>query len=370
MNSYWIDNLYEEIRIYLDSLKSKDNEYHFFPSLNGATKVGKKLSLGFSCYALKLAFIIKHSPNYKDDNYDGWSSYLNSFQTTHIDFPVNSYIDPNYLYYSKKNNFQKMPKQIAKSTLNLIGFQKYETKNDYIHKSIRAETKQAISTLYQIGKKNDQEYLDFPRERKEIESFLNSYNWDKPWDAGAQFSGLCVFSSTQLNKNNPTQKFLFSYISKVVNPDNGLYYSNKKPSSRESINGAMKVITGLDWLEAPIHYPEKLIDYCLANNPEQSGCDLVDYIYVLFRCSNQTNYKKKEIIENLTSLLPQIKRHHEPGKGFSYFIGKSQTHYYGLQVTRGLNESDIHGTLLFMWALSMIFNLSEIKRFQLNVIKP
>ena len=33
--------------------------------------------------------------------------------------------------------------------------------------------------------------------------------------------------------------------------------SQKMPnSSREVINGAMKVISGLDWLEREIHYPE------------------------------------------------------------------------------------------------------------------
>ena len=34
-------------------------------------------------------------------------------------------------------------------------------------------------------------------------------------------------------------------------------------NSRQVINGAMKVITGLDWLGHEIHYPKKLIDYCL-----------------------------------------------------------------------------------------------------------
>ena len=56
----------------------------------------------------------------------------------------------------------------------------------------------------------------------------------------------------------------------------------------------MKVITGLDWLEVKIHNPNKLIDFCLANKPEFEGCDLVDYIYVLYKCSSQTNYKKNK----------------------------------------------------------------------------
>ena len=51
----------------------------------------------------------------------------------------------------------------------------------------------------------------------------------------------------------------------------------------EVINGAMKVITGLDWINHEIHYPEKLIDFCLNTKP-QTGCDLVDIVYVLYKC--------------------------------------------------------------------------------------
>ena len=42
----------------------------------------------------------------------------------------------------------------------------------------------------------------------------------------------------------------------------------------------MKVISGLDWLDEKIHYPDKLIDFCLQNNPIEEGCDIVDFVYV------------------------------------------------------------------------------------------
>jgi len=64
----------------------------------------------------------------------------------------------------------------------------------------------------------------------------------------------------------------------------------------------MKVITGRDWLGIPIHYPEKLIDLCLSRQPSQSGCDLVDYVYVLYRSSLQTDYKRKEIVKYLNQI--------------------------------------------------------------------
>ena len=45
----------------------------------------------------------------------------------------------------------------------------------------------------------------------------------------------------------------------------------------------MKIITALDWIDHEIHYPEKLIDFVLAPSL-QAGCDLVDIVYVLYKC--------------------------------------------------------------------------------------
>ena len=65
----------------------------------------------------------------------------------------------------------------------------------------------------------------------------------------------------------------------------------------------MKVISGLDWLEEKIHYPEKLIDFCINNKPKHEGCDVVDYIYVLTKCSKQTNYKKEAVARILVECI-------------------------------------------------------------------
>ena len=140
---------------------------------------------------------------------------------------------------------------------------------------------------------------------------------------------------------------------------------------REVINGAMKIISGLDWLEHEIHHPTKLIDYCLNNKPILEGCDVVDYIYVLYKCSKQTDYKKREINLVLMSLFHEIKLlYSKLDGGFSYFKNKSQTHYYGVPVSKGLQTSDIHGTLLCSWALLMILDLNNKLDTDFNIIKP
>ena len=65
----------------------------------------------------------------------------------------------------------------------------------------------------------------------------------------------------------------------------------------------MKVISGLDWIEQEIHYPKRLIDFCLKNKPVLEGCDIVDYVYVLYKCSQQVDYKKQEINRVLNETL-------------------------------------------------------------------
>ena len=119
----------------------------------------------------------------------------------------------------------------------------------------------------------------------------------------------------------------------------------------------MKVITGLDWLNHEIHYPKELIDFCIDNEPHLEGCDIVDYVYTLYKCSQQVDYRKKEInliFNKLSESLTDLYYFKEGG--FSYFPKKSQSHYYGLKITNSENTPDIHGTLLCLWALNMILD--------------
>jgi hypothetical protein len=136
------------------------------------------------------------------------------------------------------------------------------------------------------------------------------------------------------------------------------------------INGAMKVLTALDWLDAPIHYPDKLIDTCLERLPSPDGCHVVDAVYVLHRCLQQTDHHRAQIQAYCTQVLEMIKRHYNPDGGFSYNIGRSQTHYYGIKIAQGLAESDIHGTVLLTWAIAMILEVMEANSAGWRVIRP
>lgn len=352
---------------FVKSLK-KQEEYRFKPALEGLTKYGNLLNLGFSCYALKIYYMTSEWNKLNELKQKEWINYINSFQVDDRSFSLNSYVDQHMVEGYKNLPIKKNINYLAKGVLNLLPNFSFDSKKIDLEKTINAETKQAIATLKEVGYRNEKEIEIKYSDDKLLNNYLNNLDWTKPWSAGAQFSSICVFTKTQ---NLNLDKYLEDFISKKVNSETGSYYSSLPSSSREVINGAMKVLSGLDWLNVPIHHPKKLIDYCLNNQPTLEGCDVVDFVYVLYRCSSETNYRRKEINELFKKVFDNLKKLYVlEDKAFSYFVNKSQTHYYGLQITNGLNRADIHGTTLCLWAIIMMLKSLEISEKKFNIIKP
>ena len=62
-------------------------------------------------------------------------------------------------------------KNILKFILNLLNIKKVSTNKQKYIEAIRAESKQAIATLYEVGYENEKKYLNFPRTEIEINTF-------------------------------------------------------------------------------------------------------------------------------------------------------------------------------------------------------
>ena len=352
--------------LFLNTLK-KENDFEFFPSVSGLTNSGGKLNLGFSTYALKILYMTKKLEIDYENRIDKWAKYLNTYQKENKNFPKNSFIDEALLKYYKNLPFKENFKYTVKSTLSYLTSAKYDSKKTKLQNAINADTKQAISTLYQIGYKNEKNF-ELELNENSITEYLNKLDWSKPWNAGAQFSSICVFSKTQ-NKDYSEELSLF--LEKIIDKETGSYFMQKPKHEREIINGAMKVISGLEWLDQEIHYPDKLIDFCLNNKPIMEGCDVVDFIYVLYKCSQQTSYKKNQVNQLMNEIVKELNiLYNSSDGGFSYYKDKSQTHYYGVQISNGENQSDLHGTLLCIWALVMVLRNNEKIDNEYRLIKP
>ena len=370
----WYHSIEEGILQLLHKLNRPETNFEFNPVLLGNTKSGNKIKLGPSIYALKILKILNNKEFLNNNTILEWGDFINSFQKQNSKFPKNSFIDEDYLTdiskFNLQNDFKNLIKKIILSFNEKVPFEENEKK---IVKSVKAETKQAISILHEFNIKNKYLYIDFPRQDSSINNYLDSYNWQYPWNSGAQFAGQCLFISTQLSEDERLQckKVLSSYIKNKVNKETGFYYEGSLPQSAQLVNGAMKVLTGLQWIDEEIHYPKKIIDYSLNYVPNKEGCDLIDVVHVLSMCGKQSGYKKNQIIKYFDNILNMVREHYQPKTGgFSYFINKSQTHYYGLKISDGRDTSDLHGTLLCLWAISIILDFKEDSSQSWNILKP
>ena len=79
-------------------------------------------------------------------------------------------------YYLKPPLAKKITKQNKKTSFKF--FLKLITSplDQELINAVRAETKQAISTIYQVGYKNGKPYNDFPNDESKILSFLESFD--------------------------------------------------------------------------------------------------------------------------------------------------------------------------------------------------
>ncbi len=352
---------------YLESLR-KEKSFNFLPTIKGSTNIGKKINMGYNCYAIKLYKMSNSWESLQENKKREWVTFLQDYQDYQEGAYENYFIDKEVVKYFNNQFSTYSLKHNLKSILNILPNKNYESKKNHIFKTLNAENKQVISTLQEVNAKIAKSPNISLNNFDNIEDYLNSYDWNKPWDAGAQFSSLSVYSET-FNLN--LDQTLYSFITNKLDRDTGSYFVGKPQHSRQIINGAMKVISGLDWLNKEIHLPNKLIDFCLDNKPEFEGCDLVDYVYVLFKCSSQSTYRKKEINDVLLEVLDYLKLlYHKEEKGFSYFIERSQNYYYGINISSGKNFADIHGTILSIWAIVMILESLEQNHNQYKLIKP
>ncbi len=366
-----LNSLIEEIKEknfnFLNQLRDEKIFYRFNPVSNGIMEGGSNLSLGFSCYALKTFYILKYWDKLSQKEKTEWTSYIKSFQSTVDSIEPSLFIDDNYLRFS--NDSKVIMKDLVKKILNFTLDKKYLTSDEKLKNSMRAETKQAISTLYQVGQKPDQNYNEYKDGDPQLQNYLNKLDWSNPWSSGGQFSAFCVFS--KINDANTNIDTLNNFSEKLIDFETGGYFLGSISSNSLLVNGAMKILSGLDWIDVPVHKPKELIDFCLKTTPNNEGCDLVDVVYVLYRCLKFTDHKRKEIIDYLENLTSIIFLHYFKKIGsFSYFINKSQTEYYGVKISKGLSTPDLHGNLLLIWALSMIDEIVNEEDSSLNVLKP
>lgn len=368
----WIPPLTERITTFLQSLQVAEQCGRFLPCRTSATPQGSQVALGFSCFALKTVYTLGQWDALAAHEQHAWLAFIQAFQVAEAgmeDWSMeHAFIDPPVVGYLAAQRIGK--RQWLHERIFGAPFLRP------LQKAIIAETKQAIATLAEVDAAPRHIYYGFPMAPAAVRSYLERLEWDSPWKAGGQAAALVVFLRTQApallqpHEAAELQHIAARCFDALADPATGGYVRGRCPDHGELMNGAMKVLTALDWLETPIHYPERLIDTALLHLPAAEGCHLVDMVYVLYRCLQQTDHRRAEVQHYCCQVLAMIHQHHHADGGFSYNIQRSQTSYYGVPISHGGDESDIHGTCLLTWALAMIFALLEWHTLPWRVIKP
>lgn len=356
-NLTWVKGLKSGLTAFLERLRTPAGYYQ--PSTQGVFLQGDPITLPFSCLALKTAVMIGYWDELPSVEQEKWISTIQDYQVRGNPVGVwagqGAFVDPALLKYVA---WQVLRRQ------QWIDRLFFPWRMGVIARMLSAESKQAIATLREVGAQSRYPYQGFPSSLRALQRYLNAFDWSQPWEAGAHLSTLAVFLRHEAPRFLPPQQItplvahLITFITKLADPTTGAYFQGTKPEYGELVNGAMKILTALDWLEIPIHYPEKLIDTCLARLPAAEGCHVVDVAYVLYRCSAQSDHRRADVQAYCAELLEMIRAHHHPEDGgFSYYLNLAQTHYQRVVITRNAKGSDIHGTILLTWALGMVMEL-------------
>lgn len=361
----WIPMLQESIPRWLETVAVPKQPGRFYPCLEGRTKVGEAAALGFSCFALKIYCIMGVWEQLGAEQRKKWVEFIQSFQRAE---PVyqGAFVDPPILNHCEPWRNKIMSVLLRRGH---PGLSRQEGTRI-------AETKQAIATLAQVDVQTSLPFKGFPQTAEEIRHYLrNKLNWSRPWAAGGQAAALAVFVSHEAPRFlsnidvRVLKREMQSFFNEIVDPKTGGWCVNRRASHGELINGAMKVLNALEWLDAKIPYPARLIDTCLSGLPRAEGCHLADAVYVLYRCSQYTAHRRQDVMAYCSKILEMIAQHRQSDGAFSYFLSHNQTHYYGARIAVPMRQSDIHGTVLLVWALSMIDHLLELGAVSWEVIK-
>jgi len=358
----WLESLSERVPAYLARLKVGDKPGHYLPCARGATPIGRQIGLGYSCFALKLQHMLGGWSRLPESERTAWVESIQRYQVggerqgAFVDLPQIEFLNHGTWRDALWKFFGRgRPKDFSQSI-------------------ILAETKQAIATLAEVGAEPRVPFRDFPMTPEGVRGFFESKDWSRPWGAGGQSAGLVVFLKTQapaLLAERDVEELLTicrEFYAELADPETGAYFRGRRPAQGELINGAMKVLMALEWLDVKPHYADRLIQTCLAHPPSPDGCHLVDAVYVLHQsASGEPSPKVRAYLHHV---IEMIRRHGHDDGGFSFYTRRAQHNYYGVPISRGLDESDIHGTCLLVWALAMIWKLLAPETAAWKTIRP
>ena len=308
----------------------------------GLLEPTSRSGLGSSALALKTVCQLDRLGDISTRDLAAWVRYIRSFQVCWPPSRIGFFEDPSVLgpLDAKMNG----------------GYKDQQTR--------RAETRQACAALLCAGCKPRFPVCRVPYSAKAVHRYVTRLAWEEdPWGAGSQTSHLVFFY--HLNAMVTGLQYqgtrlipaVLSELDRLRDQDTGAWFRGT-PSVSQRINGAMKVLTAYDLLKRRLPSADRLVDLCLDHISEGNACHNLDVVYVLHECRKWTSHREREVVRFAEQKLDIIRQHVKSDGGFSFYPDRAAVSYYGnVRVSNGLPESDLQGTHLYIWAITLISDL-------------
>lgn len=352
--SGYYDNERERILRWLRCLQEGLEPGRFRLCIKGnLARTNGKTGLGLSTYAMKILYQIGGMKHWKSEEIKEWIEFMQGFQVVSNNRYRGCFVDE----YAMRRAF------ISNIPVYLLRFKPGEllTQNQRI---VRAETRQAISTLLMVGSKSLYPVESPHKTPGDLVSWFEKLSWSNPWAAGSHASHTLFFhwyNGNVFNKPDNWSQMInegFKFFDSIRAEDGGWYRG--AISDKFKVNGAMKILTAYAWCNKDIERPEALIDLALNTDSWGDGCSIQNNLFVLQQASRFCSHRKPEIIGKAERILEGLDEYRNDDGGYSFYRGKAQTTIYGYRVSKGLCESDLHGTMMFTWTIATCLDLMGI----------
>lgn len=312
-----------------------------------------------TCFALKAAWQAGLWETWSSARRDACAAFVRSFQE-----PDGWFVDP-WLQRASRPTSREWVRALAGAALRR---RPLSLLLDRPAMNLRAETRQSAGTLLMVGA--EPEYpLPFPwKDEREVLAFIRRLSWANPWSAGSHLSHVVFFLQALSRSRVPpadarrTLDAIIAFLDEVRDPESGSWFVGR-PSDEEKLNGAMKVLSALEWLGRPWPDCSRLVAFALRQPARSDGCGFLNRLHAVYLglrgCS--PGYMDSEVRECAADALRRIGAFRKTDGGFSFYEGRAQAGYYGARVSDGLCVSDLHGAAMMAWATAICVSLLGVE---------
>ena len=158
----------------------------------------------------------------------------------------------------------------------------------------------------------------------DVSARLSCLPWDSdPWDGGHNadiLASAMYFNRTMFNKPIPENE-LFGWLGRNISPQTGMWGRDREGDFLLPVNGWYRTVRGsYGQFGVPVPWAERTIDTVLRHKNSEfefNACNVLDIIYPLWLCGEQTAYRRTEGEAWALDVLGRVIPLWRPGFGFA-----------------------------------------------------